>query len=89
MLCNILDMFCNVLGMLGNIKELVVHYSFASKLIRQKVGGFLFDVGRQGRCKAYRGRPRTLQSMPRTLQNMPRSAEDIAKHALGTHNKRK
>ena len=89
MLCNILDMLCNVLGMLGNIKELVVHYSFASKLIRQKVGGFLFDVGRQGHCKAYRGRPRTLQSMPRTLQNMPRSAEDIAKHALGTHNKRK
>ena len=49
---------------------------FTSQLIRQKVGGLSFDVGRlgckacrgqlrtlqacQGRCKACRGRPRTL-----------------------------
>ena len=62
--------------------------TFASKLIRQKVGGFLFDVGCLERCKACQGRPRTLPSMSRTLlsmlktlQSMPRSAKDVAKHA--------
>ena len=39
--CNVLDMLSNVLGMLDNVLgrpwhalEIVVHYSFASKLIR-------------------------------------------------------
>ena len=80
-------------------EELVVHYSFASELIRQKVGGDSFDVRLLRRCKACRGQPRTLpnmprtlQSMTRTLQSMPRLAEDVAKHtqdvvkhALGTN----
>ena len=68
-------------GRLLLIKELVVHYSFASQLIRQKVGEDSFDVGRLGCCKACRSRPRTLPSMPRTLQSMPRSVKDVAKHA--------
>ena len=50
---------------------------FASQLIRQKVGGFSFDMGRLG-CKACQGRPRTLLSMPSTLQSMPTTAEDVA-----------
>ena len=59
-----------------------------SQLIRQQVGGFLFDVGLLGPCKSMlrsaenvASMPRTLQSMPRTLQSMPRTAKDIAKHA--------
>ena len=50
-------------NMLCHLKELVVHYSFASELIKQKVGEDSFDVGLLGRCKACRDRLRTLLSM--------------------------
>ena len=43
----------------------------ASQLIRQQVGGFLFDVGRLERCK----------SMPRSAKDIAKHAEDVAKHA--------
>ena len=76
-----------LLGMLGNVLGRPRHalqrprhalqgpwwYTtlLASQLIRQQVGGFLFDVGLLGPCR----------SMPRTLQSVPRMAEDVAKHA--------
>ena len=42
-----------------------------SQLIRQQVGGFLFDVGLLGPCK----------SMPRSAKDLAKHAEDVAKHA--------
>ena len=53
----------------------------ASHLIRQQVGGFLFNVGLLGPCKSMPRSAKDVASMPRTLQSMPRTAEDIAKHA--------
>ena len=52
-----------------------------SQLIRQQVGGFLFDVGLLGPCKSMLRSAKDVASMPRTLQSMPRSVEDVAKHA--------
>ena len=43
----------------------------ASQLIRQQVGGFLFDVGLLGPCR----------SMPRSAKDLAKHAKDIAKHA--------
>ena len=53
----------------------------ALQLIRQQVGGFLFDVGLLGPCKSMPRSAKDVASMPRTLQSMPRTAEDVAKQA--------
>ena len=53
----------------------------ASQLIRQQVGGFIFDVGLLGPCRSMPRSAEDFASMPRTLQSMPRTAEDVAKHA--------
>ena len=43
----------------------------ASQLIRQQMGGFLFDVGLLGPCR----------SMPRSAKDLAKHAKDLAKHA--------
>ena len=56
MLCNVLGMLCNVLGMLATSSAVLGMFQqgprslwyttpLTSQLIRQQVGGFLFDVG--------------------------------------------
>ena len=70
---NVLGMLCNVLGMLATSSIEVWWYTtpLTSQLIRQQVGGFLFDMGLLGPCK----------SMPRWAKDLAKHAKDIAKHA--------
>ena len=52
MLGNVLGMLCNVLGMLATSSIEVWWYTtpLTSRLIRQQVGGFLFNMGLLGHC---------------------------------------
>ena len=61
------------LGMLlqGPIEVWWYTTPLTSQLIRQQVGGFLFDVGLLGPCR----------SMPRSAKDLAKQAKDLAKHA--------
>ena len=63
--------FCKVLGVYGTWWYTT---SLASQLIMQQVGGFLFDVGLLGHCKACQGRCKH-------AEDVAKHAEDVAKHA--------
>ena len=50
----------------------------ALQLIRQQVGGFLFDVGLLGLCRSM---PRSAKDLPKHAKNVAKHAKDVAKHA--------
>ena len=50
----------------------------ASRLIRQQVGGFLFDVGLLGPCKSM---PRWAKDLAKHAKDIAKYVEDVAKHA--------
>ena len=86
MLGNVLNMLCNVLGVLSmlfcKVLGVVVHYSLGFTAYKAASEGVFLRCGTPRTLQKSMPRtPRTLQTMPRMLQSMPRTAEDVAKHA--------